>query len=466
MSDSDDQIPKPSEEHPFSSPPQHRPPEGVEAPGTPRTILINPTFYGIAIMIGLGIFATTLPQPQVLGRLPLTFLLKEQLHEPASRVAEFFFICGLFWYIKPIAGILTDAFPIFGTRRRHYMLISALFASISWLAMMILPKTYSALLWGAIIVNLFMVMASTVTGAFLVEAGQSLNATGRFSSLRVFAQSTAQTLNGYLGGLLASVGFLWAAGVNAVLILSLFPITYVFLREQKQRSTASQSIQNAERQLGTIGRSGTFWVAIIFVLLFYFAPGFSTLLTYRQSDVLHFSKQFIGLTQSVGGAAGLLAAVFYGYLIKRFSLRAMLFFGIATAAAGTLFYLFYSGPSAALAIDAQNGFFFNIAEIALLNLAAKATPVGCEGLAYSLLLSARNLALFGADWLGAQASDTYKIPFNTMVWINAGTTAIVLIILPFMPKAIMSSKDARPTPQEIAEEATPEAARIAEGDTI
>jgi hypothetical protein len=78
---------------------------------------------------------------------------------------------ALAWYLKPFAGILTDAFPIFGTRRRHYLLFSSVLTALSWIGMGFLPHKYGALLCGAMAVNLFMVMASTVTGAFLVEAG-------------------------------------------------------------------------------------------------------------------------------------------------------------------------------------------------------------------------------------------------------------------------------------------------------
>jgi hypothetical protein len=41
-----------------------------------------------------------------------------------EQMAAFFFWCGLAWYLKPFAGILTDAFPLLRTRRRHYLLIS------------------------------------------------------------------------------------------------------------------------------------------------------------------------------------------------------------------------------------------------------------------------------------------------------------------------------------------------------
>jgi hypothetical protein len=110
------------------------------------------------------------------------------------------------------------------------MLISSVMAAVCWAGMALIPKTYNALLYGAILVNVFMVMASTATGAVLVEAGQAEGATGRLSSLRLFVQNVASTLNGYAGGKLAMMAFFWVAGVNSLIILSLFPATFLFLR--------------------------------------------------------------------------------------------------------------------------------------------------------------------------------------------------------------------------------------------
>lgn len=102
----------------------------------------------LGLIIIFGIFATTLPQPQVLGRLPLQFLLKNEVGATREQMAEFFFWCGLAWCLKPFAGILTGAFPLFRTRRRHYLLISSVLASVNWIGMTFLPHRYGALLWG------------------------------------------------------------------------------------------------------------------------------------------------------------------------------------------------------------------------------------------------------------------------------------------------------------------------------
>ncbi|MBV9489803.1 MAG: MFS transporter [Verrucomicrobia bacterium] len=413
----------------------------IASSNTARTRVEDRNLFHLGLVIVFGIFATTLPQPQVLGRLPLQFLLKNEAGVTREQMASFFFWCGLAWYLKPFAGLLTDAFPLFGTRRRYYLLISSVLACASWIGLTFVPHRYGALLWGAMIVNLFLVMASTVIGAFLVEAGQSLAATGRLSALRMLVTNACSLITGPLGGLLATVGFAWAAGVNAVFVLSILPITYLFLREKPVATTRGREVfRNAGQQLLTIVRSRNLWMALVFIALFHFSPGFSTPLFYKQTDELHFSKQAIGNLGVFAGAFGILASVVYGQLIKRLPIRTVLVIGIVTTAAGTLFYLVYSTWMRAILIESQNGFFFTFAELAILDLAARATPPGCEGLGYSLMLSIRNVALFGADIVGSHLADQ-KWSFASLVYLNAGTTAIVLILLPLLPAALMRSKD-------------------------
>ena len=76
-----------------------------------------------------------------------------------------------------------------------------------------------------------------------------------------------------------------------------------------------------------------------------------------------------------------------------------------------------------------------------MDLAARATPKGCEGLGYSLILSFRNAALFGADIVGSYLAD-HRWAFSQLVLLNAGTTVVVLILVPLLPGALMRSKDA------------------------
>jgi hypothetical protein len=160
------------------------PPEGV-AGGPERNAKVGPhaELVRSAFLIGAGVFATTLAQPAVI-KLPLQNLLKTDLHVGPEGMAVFFAVSALAWYFKPLAGLLSDSVPLFGTRRRHYLLASAATAAVLWLLVAVVPRSYGSLLWAVVAMNSMLVMGSTVVGGLLVEAGQRYGATGRLTSAR------------------------------------------------------------------------------------------------------------------------------------------------------------------------------------------------------------------------------------------------------------------------------------------
>jgi Na+/melibiose symporter-like transporter len=287
-----------------------------------------------------------------------------------------------------------------------------------------------------------MVMMSTVTGALLVEIGQSRGATGRLTAVRQFTQNACQLVTGPLGGLLASGAFMFVAGVNALFVVSIFPVAYYLLREPRSiAAPAVDSFAAAGRQLRSMAASWPFWFAIVFIGLFYFAPGIGTVSFFREQNVMHLSTRQQGLLVSIYGLGGIVAAVVYGLAVRRVRIRPLLLVGIVAASVATVGFLWYNDLPSALALQLVNGLCFGFAEVALIDLAARATPAGCEGLGYSCILSMRNLSLFGADKIGAHLSDAFHLGWGTMVWLNAATTAVVLVLLPLMPRKLMGSRD-------------------------
>nr|XP_025887302.1 folate-biopterin transporter 1, chloroplastic-like [Solanum lycopersicum] len=39
------------------------------------------------------------------------------------------------WLVKPLYGFISDSFPLFGYRRRSYLVLSGLFGALSWFLM-------------------------------------------------------------------------------------------------------------------------------------------------------------------------------------------------------------------------------------------------------------------------------------------------------------------------------------------
>src|SRR5579871_4363549 len=129
--------------------------------------------FAAALVIGLGMLGTTLAQTQILGRIPIQNLLKNALHVDRAANAAFFFWVGIPWYLKPLFGIICDAFPLFGTRRKHYLLLGAGLATLAWLALAITPLRYEPLLMVSLVINFALVIASTALGGYMVDVAQS-----------------------------------------------------------------------------------------------------------------------------------------------------------------------------------------------------------------------------------------------------------------------------------------------------
>jgi Major Facilitator Superfamily len=421
-------------------------PQGGPAPKepVPNRQPSNRSLSHAAIIVVAGVLATTLAQPQVLARLPLQNLLKNELHLDRSSNAAFFFWAGLAWYLKPFAGIVTDAFPLFGSRRKSYIALSATLAALAWFALTVTPHTYRDLLLVVIVINIFMVVTSTVVGGFMVEIAQAVSGSGRLTAIRQFVQQACLIVNGPAAGYLASVAFGWTAWACGGIMFLLVPVTILYLREQPQRLDSRRLLGNANTQLVNIASARAMWAAAGLMALFYIAPGFATALFYKQQNDLHMDTHMQGFLQLIGGVFGVLAAVGYGILCRRMKLHTLLAGCIILGTAANLGYLFYSSVGRAQAIEGFNGFGYTLAELALMDLAVRATPAGSEGLGFSLMVSVRNLALFGTDWFGSKLLDQYHFSFDSLVIANSVTTAAAVPLVFLLPRIITGRKDAEP----------------------
>jgi predicted MFS family arabinose efflux permease len=459
---------------------------------------------GYLFMVAVAVFATTFGQQRVMGNYPILFHLKERLHFSKEQVSEFFLWATFAWSLKPLAGVLTDAFPFRGSRRRVYLILGGLFAGAAWAVLGLARDDYHSFLTVSILLNCGLVLVSTAMGGLQVEAGQLFGIPGRVSSLRQVVTSVSQVLGPLLGGVLAKQAFGVTAGLGTVVLLSMVAVALLGFRERPvapraplapgaagaagYRPTATlwvgvavlaaagvasvlvpgmltvglslfamlavfllvlglamARVRNpvliqAQSQLSQILRSRTLWLAVGMLFLVYVVPGFNTALTYHQSDELHFSKEMIGRLASFEGAAGIVFAILYAVVCTRFNLRTLIIVAILTNAAGTLLFLVYDASNA-YAIHLVTGAVSAICEVALMDLAVRSTPPGCEALGFALMISVRNFGIAMSDVVGSKLMDQAHFSFNTLVLLNAATTAAVLLFVPALPRALVLRKE-------------------------
>jgi len=396
-----------------------------------------------AFLIGAATFGATMPQTGLL-RLPFQNLLKSNLNASPEGMASFFALTALAWYFKPVAGILVDNVPLLGTRRRHYLILSAVLTSVFFLLAGFLSHTYVALLVVLIAANAMLAVGSTVVGGLTVEAGQSNGSTGRLTSALYVVSNGCLLMSGPLGGFLAMRAFQFTAAACALISLSAVPFAWWFLREPTVRQQGSETWIRAKSQFFWLLRSRTAWTAAGLLFLVYTAPGFLTPLYYFQTDTLKFSQEFIGTLILLGGLFGIGGSLLYAFLCRRIRLRWLLYLGIAGSAMGSLTYLFYRSGSAAAIIESQNGMISAFVTLALMDLAARATPRGSEALGFAIMMSILNVAQSLSDVFGSWLIDHLHFTFFRLVWLNAATTALVLVLIPLVPRLLLDRTDTTP----------------------
>ena len=395
-----------------------------------------------SIVVFLGITAVTLSQTNGLCLIPLKNLLKNELNASRAATAAFVFWSGFAWYFKPFCGIFTDAFPLGGTRRKSYILIGATIAVFLFLALWLTPHTYAKLLAVFVVINVFQVIASTATGGFMTEKAQAFNASGRFAGVFQVAYQMAGLVGGPLGGLLGAIAFGWTGAAGAAVMFLPIPAAIFFLKEQRRKIDSKKLLDDAGKQLLRLVNAKTMWAAAGFSFLFYFAPGIQTAVFYQQQDVLHMTTRMQGVMLFLNGFFGITTATIYGsFACRRWKLRKLLFGCIIVGAAAQMCYALYTSVPRAYIIESLWGLGWSAADMSLTDLYMRATPGGSEGLGFSLMVSVRNLSLFGADWLGAKAMETYHLHFATMAIANGLISLIAVPFIFLLPGRIVDRMD-------------------------
>jgi len=421
----------------------------IDAASNPVPLVRSPgDLRRMFFLVSAGLFITSMGQPGVIGQLPFLFLFKNEFHFNAAQQANFFAIATFAWYLKPLSGLLCDSFPLFGTRRRSYLILSAAVAAVAWSLFAIAPRTYVSFFWLMVVLNAAMVIASTTIGGVLVEAGQEGSATGRLASVRYGIDGVINIIAGPVGGWLAARAFGYTAGIGALLMFSLVPLTLGLVKEERGARRNLQVWSAAAVQFRLIIRSKTMWAASVLLLFVFMAPGFGIALRYYQQDVLKFSTQFIGRLQALSGIGGILATILYAVLCRRVSLKPLLLGGILLNAISSVLYLWYHSAMSAMVIDTSNGFLAVLGILPLFDLAARATPRGSESFGYALLMSVYNIAVFAisnpiGSWLYELPSSEWHHNLTRLIWLNTGTSLIAFALVPFLPHILLTHRDGK-----------------------
>jgi MFS family permease len=364
---------------------------------------------------------------------PLTYFLKTQYGWTALQIAASLAVLDLPWVVKPLYGLISDFLPLFGYRRRSYLLLSNLAAVVAfaWVTQAVTP---GAIVFALVLTSIAMAVSSTLCGALLVENGQRHNASGAFVNqqwLWFYGAVAAAALAG--GGLIEVFSATRALHV-AALIAAIAPLAVLvclhLVEEARVGFDRAALRQRVDGLLNTF-RSRTLWLIAAFLFCYYYSPGFGTPLYFHMTDRLHFSQGFIGALSAVSAVGWVAGGLLYRWALAEMPTRRLLQLSIVLGVLSTLAFLFMVGPVSASIVYFLSGVAGMIANVATLTLAAKHCPARAEGFAFAALMSVINLATPLADTSGAFLYEhVFAGRLAPLIVVSAAFTAFVLVLIP------------------------------------
>ncbi len=387
-------------------------------------------FFALVYVVeGLGQLVGLIAQP-------LNYYLKETQGWTAFQVTAFLTVFNLPWIIKPIYGLLSDFLPLFGYRRKSYLIIANIAAVIGyvWASTLTQPGD---LVIALMLTAYAMAISSTLCGAVLVENGQRLHESGTFVNQQWLwfniAAMAAAIAGGQLVQHLAPASALHiAAAIVAVAPLSVIVGTW-FLIDEKKTAVNAQGIKDTFKGLMTAFKRRELVIVAVFIFLYYFSPGLSTPLYYHMADELKFSQGYIGILGSISSAGWVAGALLYHRLFDRLSLKNLLNVSIALGTITTAAFLLLSSGTSAAIIYGCSGFSAMLATVATLTLAADYCPPRAEGFSFAVLMSIINFANTLADNVGSFLyTHAFDESLPPLVLISAAFTAFAFVLVPLL----------------------------------
>jgi predicted MFS family arabinose efflux permease len=367
---------------------------------------------------------------------PLNSYLKQAQGFSPAQVTAFVTLFNLPWIIKPLYGLVSDFLPLFGYRRKSYLIIAnvAAIAGFLWASQVTAP---SVLALALLVTAYAMAISSTLCGAVLVENGQRLGQSGTFVNQQWLwfniSAMAAAIAGGQLVEHLTPTGALHtAAMIVAVAPLAVVIATLYLVPEQKAEINIA-GMKATLRGLTAAFERRELWIVAGFIFLYYFSPGLSTPLYFHMTDDLQFTQSYIGILTSIAAAGWVVGALLYHRLFSGLTLKQLLNVSIAFGTVATLAYLLLRNEAAAAVINFCAGFAAMLATVATVTLAADYCPPRAEGFAFAVLMSVINLSTALADNVGSYLyTHLFHKSLTPLILISAAFTAFAFVLVPLL----------------------------------
>lgn len=389
-----------------------------------------------------------------LARLAISFFLKDDLGLSPAQVSALMGVAALPWMVKPLFGFISDGLPLFGYRRRPYLILSGLLGAGTWVALATVVHSAWAATVAIALSSLSVAFSDVIVDSLVVERARSESASdaGSLQSLCWGASAVGGLITAYFSGFLLehfSNRTVFAITATFPLIVSF--VAWLITESRVERATEWSAIWGQIQQLRGAITQKSIWLPTAFLFIWQATPTADSAFFFFTTNELGFQPEFLGRVRLVTSIASLLGVwlfqrffrtvpfrVFFAWttvISALLGMTTLLLVTHANRAIGIDDHWFSLGDSLILTVMGQ------IAYMPVLVLAARLCPPGVEATLFALLMSVTNLAgllsyELGAaltHWLGVTETNFENLWL--LVLITNLTTLLPLPFLGWLPNA-------------------------------
>lgn len=404
------------------------------------------------LYFGLLALLVNLANPQWVLDIPTSFMLQNILHASASQVSWFRLITGVPMFLGFVFGLVRDSWNPFGWRDPGYFRIFVPLTMIALAVGAFSPTTFAGLIFGMLLTTISYGFLAAAFQALLALIGQEALMPGRLSTLSNVFQNVAAILGYLASGWMATD---LSSRQVFLLVMALTAMLAVF-GFWKPRSVFAGAYRNPHAQgstfLGDVKRlvkHRAIYPVILINLLWFFTPGANTPMQFFLTSQLHASPAVYADFSGLLYASFLPTTLLYGFLCTRFPPRKLLWWSVIVGVPQFIPMAFIHSGQQALLVAVVAGLLGGLANAAVVDIAIRACPPGLQGTLMMIVFSIYPISSRVGDVFGSWLfSLSPSRGFLYCVIAITITYALILPLIPLVPKQLVATADGEPNPEE------------------
>ncbi len=336
---------------------------------------------------------------------PIQFFMMKGLDLNAAQVSSYMAVMMLPWVIKPVYGLLCDFVPLFGFRRKSYVVLGNAVTALGF-AVIALTSSLIVVLVALMFTAIGMAISTALMVGLAVQQGRKDGKIREYFAVQEFFYYSANILAAAAGGAICQylqpVGALNTAAAIAVLPVLCVAFLTAFKMQEEKSVVSRKAVVATAIYLKRAFQSPFLRIALTFSLLWCFCPAMGVPLYFFESNALNFTQNQIGQLAACNSVGMLIGTAIYRHVMKNISLRRQLISTIGIACLSTLGYFWISNFASAVVLELLRGTANIIVILALYCLAADFCPPKVEVSVMALLVAFRNIATDASTFVGGQ----------------------------------------------------------------